>query len=152
MTDFEDAAGNLERLASKIGPIAGRDYLVMPQIKSAPNVLVENTEANYASEFHKRIAKLILDFDAELDQAHDVGVRLVSFGQTLVFHLEDMGYWNPSLITFAGRLEDGSPVKLVQHVTQISVLLMKLPRKEPSKPKSPFGFTKKQVQESKETQ
>jgi hypothetical protein len=69
-----------------------------------------------------------------------VGVRLVSFGQSVVFHLEQIGYWNPSLISFKGFTEDGEPVELIQHVSQISVLLTKLSRKDPTKPKKPIGF------------
>ena len=65
---------------------------------------------------------------------------MVTFGQTVVFHLEDMGYYDPSLICFFGTTDDGSPVQLVQHVSQISMLLMTLPRKDPSKPKRPIGF------------
>jgi len=110
----------------------------MPKI--GPNPLVVSVEANYASEFHKRLVKWINDFDATLDQQHEVGVRLVSFGQTVVFHLNDIGYWNPSLIRFEGVMEDGSPVELIQHVSQISVLLMKLPRNDPSKAKRKIGF------------
>jgi hypothetical protein len=79
-------------------------------------------------------------FDATLDQEHEVGVRLVSFGQTVVFHLDDIGFWNPSLICFKGVTDDGSPVELIQHASQISVLLMKLCRKDPSKPKRRIGF------------
>jgi hypothetical protein len=57
-----------------------------------------------------------------------------------IFHLQDMGHWNPSLLFFIGVTDDGNPVRLIQHVSQISVLLMKLPRKAPSKSKQPFGF------------
>lgn len=113
----------------------------LPNFKIGPNPLVVATEANYASEFHKRLVEWISVFDAALDQAHEVGIRLVTFGQTVVFHLNNIGYWNPSLISFSGVTEDGSPVELIQHVSQISVLLMKLPRKDPSKPKHPIGFT-----------
>jgi hypothetical protein len=119
----------------------------MPEI--GPNPLVVSTEANYASEFHKRLVKWINDFDAALDQQHEVGVRLVSFGQTVVFHLDDIGYWNPSLICFKGVMEDGSPVELIQHVTQISVLLMKLPRNDPSKPKQRIGFVTEKQENTK---
>jgi hypothetical protein len=112
----------------------------MPEIKFAPNPLVVAAEANMASEFHKRLMRWINDFEATLDQAHEVGVRLVSFGQSVIFHLRNICFWNPSLIRFDGIMEDGSPVQLIQHVTQISVLLTKLPRKDPSKPKRPIGF------------
>ena len=111
-----------------------------PEISLPRNPLVTSVEANYASEFHKRLVKWINDFNASLDNEHEVGVRLVSFGQTVVFHLEDIGYWNPSLITFSGKTEEGKPVELIQHVSQISILLTRLPRENPSTPKRPIGF------------
>ncbi len=97
-------------------------------------------EANYASEFYKKIAKAIINFDSQLDNEHEVGVRLVSFGQSVVFYIEDMTYSNPSLISFIGHTPDGAPVELIQHVNQISVLLTTLPRERPEEPKKPFGF------------
>jgi uncharacterized protein DUF6173 len=111
-----------------------------PDIDLPPSPFVTSVEANYASEFHKRLAKWINDFNESLDNEHEVGVKLVTFGQAVVFHLEDIGYWNPSLISFKGKTEEGNPVELIQHVTQISVLLTKLPRDNPDEPKRPIGF------------
>lgn len=103
-----------------------------------------NAEQGVASEFYKRIVKWINDFDKSLDEEHEVGVRLVNFGQSVIFHLDGIGYWNPFLISFSGRTEDGQPVELIQHVNQISILLMKLPRKNPDQPKRPIGFNPSQ--------
>ncbi len=114
--------------------------LRLPQVEIR-NPLIDAAQANLASEFHKRLTKWISDFDASLDETHEVGVRLVTFGQAVVFHLGGIGFWNPSLITFSGVTDDGSPVELIQHVSQISVLLIKLARKDPSKPKAPIGFS-----------
>ncbi len=111
-----------------------------PAIEIPPNPLITNVEANYASEFYNRLVAWITDFDKSLDPEHEVGVRLVSFGQTLVFHLENLGYWNPSLISFKGTTEDGSPVELIQHVSQISILLTRLSRRDTASPKRPIGF------------
>ena len=97
-------------------------------------------KSNYASSFHERLVEWIRTFDAELDQSHEVGVTMVSFGQSVTFHLESMGYWNPSLISLKGKTHDGDPVELVQHVSQISILLVKLARHDPSTPKEPIGF------------
>ena len=94
-----------------------------------------------ASDFHKRLVNLVNDFDATLDNEHEVGARLVSFGQAITFHVHDIGYWNPSLIVFHGQTDDGQPVELIQHVSQISVLLTKLRRKNPKAPKKPIGFS-----------
>jgi hypothetical protein len=60
-------------------------------------------------------------YDATLDKAHEVGVRIVSFGQTVIFHLEDVECTDPSLICFTGKTGDGDPVELIQHVSQISI-------------------------------
>ncbi|QPA33055.1 hypothetical protein ISX45_00910 [Anoxybacillus caldiproteolyticus] len=95
---------------------------------------------NLASEFYKRLVKMINEFDEKLDQEHEVGVRLVSYGQTIQFHIEDLGYYDPSLIIFYGRLEDGTKVELIQHVSQISFLLMAVKRLNPEKPKRRIGF------------
>lgn len=110
-----------------------------PFIPEIPNI-EHLTNPNLASEFHKRIAKLIQKFDANLDQEHEVGVKLVSFGQPIVFHLENMGFWNPSLISFKGFTDQGEPVELIQHVSQISILLMKVKRIDTSQPKRQIGF------------
>ncbi|EFB6172003.1 hypothetical protein D9J53_23635, partial [Escherichia coli] len=66
--------------------------------------------------------------------------QLASFGKNIEFHFTDISYWNPSLISFIGTLEDGSPVELVQHVSQINVLLIRKKRLCLETPKRPIGF------------
>jgi len=95
---------------------------------------------NFASEFHHRLISWINDFHRDLDDDFEVGVQLVSFGNQITFHIKNIGYWNPSLISFSGVADNGDPVDLIQHVTQISILLMKMKRNEPEKPKTPIGF------------
>jgi hypothetical protein len=129
-----------------VTPVNLHQGFQLPKIPVAPippnpsDTLKKIAEANLASEFYNRLVQWINRFDADLDNEHDVGVRLVSFGQTMIFHLEGMSYWNPSLIMFQGKTEADEPVELIQHTSQISILLMKLPRKDPQSPKSPIGF------------
>ncbi len=99
------------------------------------------TNQNLASEFYERLVKMINDFDEKLDEHHQVGMRLVSFGQNIQFHVEDLGYYNPSLIIFYGRTEDGQALQLIQHVSQISFLLMAVRRLNPKEPKKRIGFS-----------
>ncbi|MFS0819658.1 DUF6173 family protein [Lysinibacillus sp. 1P01SD] len=103
-----------------------------------PNI--DFTNPNLASEFHKRLVEMINDFDDKLSETEEVGMRLVSFGQTIQFHVENIGYYNPSLITFYGKTGDGNKIELIQHVTQISFLLMAVPRLNPEEPKRKIGF------------
>jgi hypothetical protein len=100
----------------------------------------ELAKANRASEFCTRLVRWIEEFDKTLDNEHEVGVRLVSFGQTLIFRVENLGYHDPSLIIFHGHTDDGNPVTLIQHVSQISFLLMSVKRNNPEEPKKPIGF------------
>ncbi len=104
------------------------------------NFLADLQRLNLASGFAKRLLLQITQFDAELDADHEVGMKLVSFGQSITFHVSDVGYYNPSLILFIGLTEDGNRVELVQHVSQISFLLTVLPKLHPEKPKRKIGF------------
>lgn len=104
---------------------------------------------NSAESFRERLVSWINDFDKELDSEHEVGVRLVNFGQTVTFHLEKIGHWNPSLISFSGFNDSGEPVELIQHVSQISILLMKVKRRDITKPR--IGFAAWQDDEQAES-
>ena len=57
----------------------------------------------------------------------EIGARLVSFGQGEVIHVLDVDYRGPDLITFEGTNADGRPVLLLQHISQVNVLLVALP-------------------------
>lgn len=110
------------------------------QIKNPVQLMQEFQASEQASEFYRILIEYIKEFDEQLDQEHEVGIQLVSFGHSIQFAVRDIGYCNPKLITFVGELEDGSKVQLVQHVNQLSFLLLAVPRKNPEKPKYPLGF------------
>ncbi|MGY4876482.1 DUF6173 family protein [Vreelandella aquamarina] len=103
-------------------------------------ILRERDAENSAEAFYHKLIRLFNDFHRMLDKDHEAGARLVSFGQSFTFHITNISYWDPSLIIFEGVNDDGSPVELVQHVTQISVLMVALKRREPEAPKRPIGF------------
>lgn len=105
-----------------------------------PRNLMPPKDQNLADEFYKRLVQWMNEFHKSLDEDLEVGVRLVNFGQTVTFHVDDIGYWNPSLISFRGKNENGESVELIQHVSQISILLVALKREDMNKPKRPIGF------------
>ncbi len=96
--------------------------------------LPEITQQNYAQAFYERLILYIVEFEKGLREDEEVGARLVSFGESMEIHIDNVGYWNPSLICFYGRDNSGREVQLVQHVSQISLLLMKVPRIADQKP------------------
>lgn len=72
----------------------------------------------------------INDFEKELDDEHEIGARLVSFGSTITFHIQDIGYWGPDIISFTGVDDNSQRVKLIQHTSQLSVLLIAVTKTE----------------------
>src|SRR5258705_6608644 len=106
MSDFSKI--DFSKIEDSLG-VRIRELDELPQInipQPGPNPLVVAAQSNLASEFHKRLAKSIANFDASLDQKHEVGVRLVNFGRSAVFHLKKIGCWNPSLLYFIGVTDD----------------------------------------------
>ncbi|WP_433742541.1 DUF6173 family protein [Falsibacillus pallidus] len=115
----------------------------IPSIKTErENALLQDESINpeLASAFYRKIIDMILLFESQLNEEEEVGLRLVSFGNAMQFHVDAISYINPSLISFMGMLNDGSKVKLIQHVSQISFLLMALPKREEHAPPNRIGF------------
>jgi hypothetical protein len=85
------------------------------------------------------LAQRIVAFNQTLDDSEEVGVRLVSFGQSVVIHVRHLTFQNPCLVIFYGDTETGR-VELIQHVSQLSFLLMAVKRLNPEEPKQDMGF------------
>jgi hypothetical protein len=77
-----------------------------------------------AQLIYKQLSKYIRDFERELDEEHEIGARLVSFGSTITFHIENVRYYDPYIITFYGINDNGEKVQLIQHTSQLNVLLV----------------------------
>lgn len=112
----------------------------IPEMPSFELPEIDLTNPNWTSEIFKHLRNWIEQFEAKLDPQHEVGARLVSFGQTVQFYLESMEYCESPLMLFKGSMEDGTPVELIQHVSQISILLVRMPKKDPDAPKRAIGF------------
>ena len=100
--------------------------IIEPMIPNLP--IINKDEPFLALAYFERLAKYIIDFEKELSESEEVGAKLVSFGESIIIHIEDLGYWNPRLICFYGTDSKGQKVQLIQHLNQISVLLIKLKR------------------------
>lgn len=85
------------------------------------------------------LVRYIQEFEAALDETQVVGARLVSFGREITFHVKQISYSKPFMIVFDGELDNGSKVRLLQHVSQLSVLLMALDITKEEQ-KQPIGF------------
>ena len=108
--------------------------------KICPTLSSDLFYENPAKWLYKRLVKIINDFEEKLTNDYQAGAKLVSFsGQ--VFAINDIGYSGNDLIIFSGHDQNGSALQLVQHITQVNLLLVAVLRTDDtSKPRRKIGF------------
>lgn len=96
---------------------------------------------------YELLCSSIKEFQEGLDDEHEVGLQLASFGQSVTLNVTNIGYSNPSLIHFYGYL-NGSKAHLIQHISQLSFLLISVPKADPEKPARRIGFQTNSLNEN----
>ena len=87
-----------------------------------------------------RVLLRIQAFEEALDEKHEVGLQLVTVGQARLLHVRNIAYLGNSVLEIEGTLDDGSGCALMQHVTQLSFMLVRVRKQDPKKPREPIGF------------
>ncbi|MGB1207698.1 MAG: DUF6173 family protein [Paracoccaceae bacterium] len=79
------------------------------------------------------------EFQEKLDETHEIGLRLANFGTSSQVHIRGISFENPNMIEFIGMLDGNQPVKVVQHINQLNLLMVAVP---PVKDAAPYrvGF------------
>ncbi|UWQ80195.1 DUF6173 family protein [Leisingera sp. S132] len=88
---------------------------------------------------YERLILYIQNFEQQLDAEHEVAMGFAG-GNTGVLRIEGMGYFDPDIITFYGSEPDGSRTQLVQHVSQLNVMLRSVPKPREEEPATRIGF------------
>ncbi|AXT27325.1 hypothetical protein D1823_12465 [Ruegeria sp. AD91A] len=88
---------------------------------------------------YERLIMYIQNFEKTLDGDHEVAMGFTG-GDAGVMRIEGMGYFDPDMITFYGSGGAGARTQLVQHVSQLNVMLRALPKSVEDKPANRIGF------------
>ncbi|NNK17380.1 MAG: hypothetical protein HKP51_10810 [Sulfitobacter sp.] len=88
---------------------------------------------------YERTVLYLKNFEEQLDNEHEVAMGFAG-GNAGVLRIEGMGYFDPDIVTFYGSDSDGARTQLVQHVSQLSVILRALPKAAPGKAPNRIGF------------
>lgn len=88
---------------------------------------------------HDRLVAYIRSFEKELDAEHEIAMGFAS-DESGVLRIEGLGYFDPDIITFYGRDENGAKTQLIQHVTQLSVTLRAVPKEAEAEAPRRIGF------------
>lgn len=101
---------------------AGEDLPLPDAVARKP--VAQKSPALWAYE---RLILYIQNFEKQLDNAHEVAMGFAG-SEGGVIRIEGMGYFDPDIITFYGSDPTGAKTQLVQHVSQLNVMLRALPK------------------------
>ena len=104
--------------------------------KAAKPPEAPTTPAEWA---YDRLVRYIRNFESQLNPDQEVAMGFAG-SDAGVLTIEGVGYFAPDILTFFGRDEDGMKTQLIQHVSQLSVLLRAVPKSRPEEPARRIGF------------
>ncbi|MGK7752897.1 MULTISPECIES: hypothetical protein [unclassified Roseovarius] len=96
----------------------------VPEKLADKQALAEKSPAKWAYE---RLILYIQNFEKTLDNEHEVAMGFAGGGPGTL-RIEGMGYFDPDIVTFYGSDPSGAKTQLIQHVSQLGVMLRALPK------------------------
>ncbi len=89
---------------------------------------------------YERLILYLKHFEEQLDKNHEVAMGFTG-SSAGVLRIEGVGYFDPDILTFYGKDETGTKMQLIQHVTQLNVVLRAVSKQTPDEePARRIGF------------
>lgn len=88
---------------------------------------------------YERLILYIKNFEEMLDDEHEIAVGFTG-GNAGVLRIEGVGFFDPDIVTFYGKDEFGAKTQLIQHVSQLGVMLRALPKEASGQSPKRIGF------------
>lgn len=119
---------------SDTAPLAKR-----PKRKTPAPATAATPPRTAAESACERLVLYIRQFESELDLSQEVAMGFAG-SEAGVLRIEGLGWSAPDMVTFFGKDEEGMRTQLIQHVSQLSVLLRAVPKLTPEAPPVRIGF------------
>lgn len=87
----------------------------------------------------EKVIRYLRSFEEQLDADHEMVIGSAG-SEAGIVQIEGIGYFDPDFITFYGRDEAGMRTQLIQHYSQLSVMLRAAPKPRPDAPARRIGF------------
>lgn len=88
---------------------------------------------------YDRLVLYIRDFEKHLDADQEVAMGFAG-SEAGVIEIEGIGFFDPDILTFFGTDDDGMKMQLIQHVSQLNVLLQARRKANPAEAPRRIGF------------
>lgn len=118
-------------------PDAAKSAESKPLPESISEVPID--EKSPAEWAYERLVIYIQNFEEQLDNEHEIAVGFVG-GDAGVLRIKGLGFFDPDIVTFYGTDVDGTKTQLIQHVTQLSVMLRAIPKDDTQVAAKRIGF------------
>ena len=105
-----------------------------PEMAQKP--VAQKSPAEWAYE---RIILYIQNFEENLDSEEEMVMGYVG-SEAGNMRVEGMGFFAPDLVSFYGRDENGLKTQMVQHVSQLTVMLRAMPKPDAEREAVRIGF------------
>ena len=116
------------------------DPEVAPRTDVPKEVTQKSVEQKSPAEWaYERLILYIQNFEEQLDNEHEVAMGFAG-GDAGVLRIEGMGFFDPDIVTFYGSDPTGAKTQLIQHVSQLSVILRALPKEIEQDAPNRIGF------------
>lgn len=96
----------------------------------------QKSQAQWAYE---RLIIYLKNFEEQLDNEQEAAMGFTG-GEAGVLRIEGMGYYDPDIVTFYGSDPAGGRTQLVQHVSQLNVMLRAVPKAVETAEPNRIGF------------
>ncbi len=119
----------------------GEDAPLGVEQKTLPPAVADKpVEAKSPAEWaYERLILYIQSFEEQLDNEHEIAMGFTG-GDAGILRIEGVGFYDPDIVTFYGRDQNDTKTQLIQHVSQLNVMLRALPRNNPDKAPARIGF------------
>jgi Family of unknown function (DUF6173) len=104
-----------------------------PETKTPPK---PKSPADWA---YDRLVLYIRDFERQLNADQEVAIGFAG-SEAGIIRIEGLGFFDPDILTFYGTDDAGMKMQLVQHVSQLSVMLQARPKLDPDDAPRRIGF------------
>lgn len=132
--DLEDAATPRVHAVHADPEVRGLECEQLPStVRTPPD---RKSPAKWAYE---RLILYIKNFEDQLDSEHEIAMGFTG-ASAGVLRIEGIGYFDPDIVTFFGADADGTRTQLIQHVSQLNVILRALPKRPEEASPRRIGF------------
>ena len=107
-------------LSSNIDPHILRQMSENYQNNQLKNEIAQTNNAEYMA---KVIGQRIVDFQSTLSAVQDVALQIIQFNNSITLYVTKVSHLGLGLIVFQGSDSANNPCEIVQHISQINVLM-----------------------------